>query len=934
MANVVLRVKDEQDNVYDLDINANEPILFEVSTIEIGDIGKVFGVASNKFSLPGTKSNNRFFGHLFNLGAVPNLGLVHSVRAQIIVDGDAVFTGRLFLEEIITDQQGYTTYDVTLTDELIDFKSQVQDLSICDLDWSPLYHNYSYANISSSWGGNLLSGSIYYPLVDYGVDASAPNPLHFPAVSTDETSYNIRQFKPSIRIKDYVDRLFAVTSYSYTSSWLNSAEVQNYFILACNEAYTGLSGESSLLGVVGGSNQNELLVYAATPSTSRTVGDIQFEDYGYNGANTIDLEYDTIFYGAQPIWDDAIDRIVITNPSVVDFEVKATVKITAVQEYTLPPPTFYFATALFEARIILVDDDTDAVVWSSPIATVPQPIPVDIDFPFVYAASVSLPAGTYKFRFYSSAVPPTNIPFDYYIQNQTVPPPASVSFFVRAGSDNTWLKIKGVSQNSPQVDMGAQLGGCDVKAYDYLQGLIEKFNLIIEPLQSDPTVMLIEPYNDWIAMGEVDNWDDYVDESKRITIKHPIIDLPKTIRFSDLDDEDDFNVKTRDIYELTYGERELIADSDIATGDTSIGKMFAATPVGWTPGNEKIVVPHLTKRDSGGIDRPIKFKPRLLQKVTGSMFGSSVRILAPEGYYSLSGTYYTLLPVNAPDVNYDTGFDLHFNNNGFYHYQQPQNNGLCIDDAFFRYWAFYINSLYDYDARKLTCNAVFDPFDVKLLRRNNRYWYKGHYWRIDSIKGVSITEPSNVEVNLIKLLELNFKYPRQYITADQILTVGEVGPDGLADIINLGDPKPDDPCYKLAPAKFFGNTSMNIAQQANGMLKILATNAARGAYIGVRIQDILGVYPLPGTTMDVTVTLNSTIPGGGNFNMNFGYLNVPAQYVAFSGNTTSPQTQTITWGPGNYGNNPQFIFLRLPVPQPTTWTGVITIDFDNFGICP
>mgnify|MGYP001245502702 CR=1 FL=1 len=54
MANVVLRVKDEQDNVYDLDINANEPILFEVSTIEIGDIGKVFGVASNKFSLPGT----------------------------------------------------------------------------------------------------------------------------------------------------------------------------------------------------------------------------------------------------------------------------------------------------------------------------------------------------------------------------------------------------------------------------------------------------------------------------------------------------------------------------------------------------------------------------------------------------------------------------------------------------------------------------------------------------------------------------------------------------------------------------------------------------------------------------------------------------------------------------------------------------------------
>lgn len=927
MANVVLRVKDEQDNVYDLDINANEPILFEVSTIETGDIGKVFGVASNKFSLPGTKSNNRYFGHLFNLGAVPNLGLVHSIWAQILVDGDAVFTGRLFLEEVITDQEGYTTYEVTITDQLIDFKSQVQDLGVCDLNWSKFDHTFTYANISSSWGGNLFSGSIYYPLVDYGSEETVGNQLRFPSVGTDAGALSYKQFKPAIRVKDYVDALFAVTDYSYTSSFLNSAEVQNYYILPCNQAYETLAGNSTLLGVAQDGDQSELKAYQPANQAFYAT-DNDSLDNGYNNANTDVIEFDTVEYGNQSIWDDTGNSIVMLGPGQVTFDAQIRLLIEDRHDYS---NFLSDATSQLEIRFLIVNEATNLVVYNGGLQNVPSYIPLNVVKTFNWSSTVFLGAGTYGFKIYLNSTRPNNILGLGDLLNLPSP---FVSGQVLGGANYSWIKIKKTEINSPPVSLCVQLGGKDVKAYDYLQGLIEKFNLIVEPLPSDPTVLLIEPYNDWIAMGNAVNWDPYIDESKRITIKHPIIDLPKTIRFSDLDDQDDLNVKTRDIYDLTYCERELVAESDIATGDTSIGKMFAATPVGIIPGQELMVVPHLTKRE-GELDRPIQFKPRLLQKVTGSMFGSTIKIQEEDGSIStLSGTYSTLLPVNAVDVNYDTGFDLHFNNNGFFHYQQPQNNGICVDDAFFRYWAYYINGLYDYDARKLTCNAVFDPSDVKKLRRNNRYWYKGHYWRIESIKGVSVTEPSNVEVNLIKLLELKYKYPRKYIDASTILTVGEVGANGTAEIINLEDPKPDDPCYKLNPYKFWGSTTLNITQQANGTLRIQGTNAARGAYIAVRIIDLAGVYPLPGTTMDVTVTLSATIPGGNNFNMNFGYLNSAPNFVAFAGNTTAPQTQTITWGPGNYTSNPQYIFLRMPGIQPTPWTGLITIDFDGFGVCP
>ena len=102
----------------DLDIfEADSPIILDISAIENGEIGEVYGISSQTFSLPGTDTNNKFFGNLFDLGATPNIAFQKSIDCQILNDGAEVFSGKLYIVDVITDQKGYTTYQVNVVNE-------------------------------------------------------------------------------------------------------------------------------------------------------------------------------------------------------------------------------------------------------------------------------------------------------------------------------------------------------------------------------------------------------------------------------------------------------------------------------------------------------------------------------------------------------------------------------------------------------------------------------------------------------------------------------------------------------------------------------------------------------------------------------------------------------------------------------------------------
>jgi hypothetical protein len=174
MNEIVLRATNPQGRKYDLQITDVPEFLADISTIEVGSVGSTFGISTQEFSLPGNDNNNKFFNNLFDLGVTNGVALSYSVPCQIIVDSQAIFTGKLYINNIITDQYNNVIYNCVVTNEIVDFKTLTENKGLADLNWSGYNHPYTYASISQSWNDELFSGSVLYPLINYGSKTNDP----------------------------------------------------------------------------------------------------------------------------------------------------------------------------------------------------------------------------------------------------------------------------------------------------------------------------------------------------------------------------------------------------------------------------------------------------------------------------------------------------------------------------------------------------------------------------------------------------------------------------------------------------------------------------------------------------------------------------------------------------------------------------------------
>ena len=80
----ILRCTNDDGVKYDLDLLDDIDFKLDISAIESGAIGKVFGVSSQRLSLPPTTANNEFFGNLYDLGATPSTSFIKTTPCQLL----------------------------------------------------------------------------------------------------------------------------------------------------------------------------------------------------------------------------------------------------------------------------------------------------------------------------------------------------------------------------------------------------------------------------------------------------------------------------------------------------------------------------------------------------------------------------------------------------------------------------------------------------------------------------------------------------------------------------------------------------------------------------------------------------------------------------------------------------------------------------------
>jgi hypothetical protein len=724
---VILRATNDNQQKFDLELDNIPQFLLDISAIEAGEIGQIFGISSQTFTLPGTDTNNQFFNNLFDLGTTPAVGLTKTVPCQVLVNGAAVYTGKLYVNNIITDQYYDVIYNCVVINETIDFRSRIDNRAIADLDWSAYNHTYDWINISRSWNDELFSGALFYPLVHYGKDPNniSGSQLEFGGgvFQCDNEKYPllVTDFKPAIKVRTVLDTVFDTVGYRYQSSFITSSFFDSLYLLTTGTDYKGANISSTVTQstyAYPGVNQN-------IPANGG-IYSVAFNTEVYDNGNNFNPT--TYQYTA-----DVAGNYLVNV--VVPFQIIG---------YTGNDPER-------EVTIAVVRNTQNVADFVKPLK--------------------SISTGTVGFDPFNVYMDPGDT-LEVQIEF-TCGPISTEDFRVKSGT-NTFFKVQGPpGVVGATLNMGLQFPD-NLKILDFINSLILKFNLVIEPVSGQKNLLKIEPFNDWVDSGAIVDWTDIVDRNVKWQIEHPAAGQDKNITFTDKLDDDVINQYTIKTFKSVYGTNDYYSDSDLTKGTKVIETLFGATPVKVIPGAQEVAVPFLYKQEPNKYGQPFKFLPRLLfkQSLKEILGTEAVGVSGSNaGYYYINdGTatfpinyYRTVGPNTTSPVDFNTGFDLHYNNLGYWPYQQNRINGKTQNDSYSRYWAYYINELYDVNTRLVTMNIVLQPNDIQNIKLNDKIFIDGHYYRINKITGANLIEEQSTQVELLKTLPRKLQFPRRRV---------------------------------------------------------------------------------------------------------------------------------------------------------------------------
>ena len=218
-------------------------------TYAIDDVSE-FGSRNTSFSktisIPGTANNNLVFGYIFELNnanftdnTLPNVGYNYNVTKQanckIFIDKVQIFKGTLRILEIVIDKETIE-YQCSVFGELGGFINQLGNKRLEDLDFSAYNHTYSVANISASWD-NAGGSGYYYPLIDYGNVSTG-------TYGTAKKDFQYTTFRPALYVKEYIQKIFAGTDYTFSCPFFNSALFNRLIIPHNQTTITALNNTS------------------------------------------------------------------------------------------------------------------------------------------------------------------------------------------------------------------------------------------------------------------------------------------------------------------------------------------------------------------------------------------------------------------------------------------------------------------------------------------------------------------------------------------------------------------------------------------------------------------------------------------------------------------------------------------------------------------
>jgi hypothetical protein len=547
------------DGYVQLDTFSDEEILVSNNVTGLFDLGVLPSDFTRQITIPGTKVNNAFFQHVYDISVENPYLFSTNVKVPAYFDFDGIYIsqGYLQLNQVnVYANKFVESYEISIYGGLSSFGRDINRNYLTDLTSSLAQYNHtaSYQNISASWGGNLLNGDIVYPLVEYGQKIQYTPEENLFGIDSVSGSLCVQDFKPAIRVKKVWDAIFEQYGYTYSSSFWEQPFLDNVYMI-CNNAlrypiFDGIDLETYGLfriGPISGSGTDVLL----------TAGnDRQLEWYNIQqnlGGNIApNLEY-TLDFPTQ-----------IRGVLNLNFEVSSSSAGNGIPQFSM---VIKNASNTFSRSIDLVNYNTfmtDTQIYNSP-QTKTEKFTLLTEW-----SSPLLPADNYKF-FLRYQVQGTN---NFVV---IVNPDSSVTSFlqvtkVNQGGDGLVMNI---ANNMP-------FGTSGIKLIDFITSLQKKYNLVIYPNQTKNREFIVETFNNWYNKGQIKDFNKYINLNEKISAIPANNLAVNQLNFGDTLDGDYISQQFSKAANREFGKSYYVdTENFFSQGKFEVKSGFASTPLGY-----------------------------------------------------------------------------------------------------------------------------------------------------------------------------------------------------------------------------------------------------------------------------------------------------------------------------------------------------------------
>lgn len=700
---------------YDLDLSQDTDIAITFSVQDLADITKRRGAFSKTIALPSSKANDIAFRYAYNVqsfvgGFTPN----KQVKCALWNDGVQVFRGTMqMLSMSVT--RGVATYEVGIYGEEVSLFKAMEGVKLVDtVGVTGMNHTFTESLVTGSWDDTFsdASGFVYgiTDAIGLGHVLGSQTPVGAFASLFAALNYAFDRLipievqRPNIWVKKMIDLIFAQHGYRYESTFFQSTEFERLVIPYAGEAFPYVSGENKCFVGASGYVTDAAWTY-----------DVIFNDTTSPFYNADDGKMDTstgVFTAASGYaglynLNVQLNLAGATDASEFTIEVKdssgTVLKDTqgnSISEVVAIGNNILIHT--INRQVFLAQNGTLKVVVTA------------------NEGAMELQAGTFQL--------------------------------------NLTQRLSMVNQ---YIDMRTALPA-DTLQIDLLADLQKMFNLYFYQSPLDPTLIYIEPFNEFYTSGVVD-WSQKSDEAQEMQITMGDPELRKQFTFAYRDGGEALAKSYQATWQEGYGCRIFDTDNFYGVGEQRIEtKCATVIPAQY---RTNIVLGRTFDVEENGTLKTMKTGYRIAQynyvQMTPAPSGST------ETWYWVSnfGTNIsgwvsgnTLPYIGHVDNPYDPQQDLAFGMPKQIYFALPDGQGgytpYTNNNLFNGYWKTYIEEIASKEAMTVQATFLLTVTDIAGLDFRIPVYWHGVKWRLLEISDYRVGQNVMCRVTLRRILNL------------------------------------------------------------------------------------------------------------------------------------------------------------------------------------